>query len=350
MTYSKLSLLRYFVLINCFFYAYSSNFEHNAVNTNQVHIDIYVLLDDSKIPSTKEPLDKFLNRVVEYEENHEKGDFGKTLIKCTTKDQEINLSFKRKGSEYCIFFSCYEIIESMRVGIEEIIKDYNVNKDTCPYSKILLYESLLELSNGDFDDYYENFLIYVIENKDKYGLSDISCFTYKGEDVTVYNGTYTDCYKELMNINSVKIFFKCRLTFKEFCSCFIWNCFKDFFAQIGDFDQQIKELEKENDISLKLSNLKNIANKVKNLSDYLRENADGETDKFLQKEDINFVDLLNYIEGKNKNLEDNLQQVKVSIEQLDSTPNIKFIQIPKKKVLNNSKLGLRKVCSCKCRS
>ena len=93
---------------------------------------------------------------------------------------------------------------------------------------------------------------------------------------------------------------------------------------------------------------------------------------------INFVEFDKYIEEQNKTYNEKLQSIKKIIakvrnqiqnnyynflqikaeieteetttEGLDSTPNIKFIQIPKKWGLKNSKLGLRKVCSCKCRS
>ena len=54
------------------------------------------------------------------------------------------------------------------------------------------------------------------------------------------------------------------------------------------------------------------------------------------------------INARNRTIE--IENDGTTTEGLDSTPNIKFIQIPKKGGLKNSKLGLQKVCSCKCMS
>ena len=102
-------------------------------------------------------------------------------------------------------------------------------------------------------------------------------------------------------------------------------------------DQGVKEMnvnEKCNNINnrqitleVKNNNIKNAEEKVENMNQYEE-----------------------YMDDRTRNIEAEIETEETTTEGLDSTPNIKFIQIHKKKVLNSSKIGLRKVCSCKCRS
>ena len=373
---------------------------NNASNANnmqeqkkKVNIDIYFSLDDSKIPYSKKTSDKFLDNLKKYEQNSEEDAFGGTLIKCTTEDQEINLSFKPKDGKYYIYFSGDEIINSMKVGIEKIINDNIGITASCSYSKKKLYDSLLELLNDNFNKNYENCLItYIGENPViSFHYPVVSKVTYgvnKPFNIIYYNSG--ECKKDFNCINRVKIFFSYRGEFEDFCKYFLENCFVDVCIEIEALEEQIKELN--SDLEERIAKLENVNSKNyifeylkkidNNLITFFNEifvSINEEAEKFSQVNNgINFVEFDKYIEEQNKTYNEKLQSIKKTIakvrnqiqnnyynflqikaeietdetttEGLDSTQNIKFIQIPKKTVLNSSKLGLRKVCSCKCRS
>ena len=331
MTYSKLSLLRYFVLTNCFFYAYSSNFVHNDTNTKQVHIDIYVLLDDSENFKEREQVDLFVKNVISCEEAHKNdAPFSGSLIKCTTKDQKISILFKFEDSKRYIFFDNDKIIESMRVGIEKIIKDCKINKDTCHYLKILLYEMLLGLSNEVFDDNYKNYIISFIAKTYKCYYFGSSILPLGYDKYKLFPFIYTivdDDGDRSCRIDRIKIFLKYKGVLTVFYEDFIDKCFNDFFVRsdeikrknlelVSVFDSLEGELKGEKNVCDIKNKLIDINNSVDKFLSYIEKVIKVEKEYIRKQEVIVFNDICKYIEGQSKLYNEKLQPIEEELNKV----------------------------------
>ena len=325
MTYSKFSLLRYLVLTNCFFYAYSSNNAHKPNSTKHVPIDIYLLLDESKIPSKKEEVNDFINKVRDYDDAHDKDAFfGETLIKCTTKDQQIKLLTKcveNSENNYEFYFLGDDLIECMRVGIRNLINNCSPYKDTCPNSKIALYKSLLNLLREKFDENYKIFLICSIKNKDKSLLSsEISSYTCKGKYIDLKNGSDDKCNDEYKCITSIKIFFKYNYGFGVFCEYFIQsylaNLKNEKIEVLRKKKEKIRQIYKEMNINSMSDNLKNIEGRLECFMESIYECIKKKSKEVLgvKNEDIVFMKLLNLIEDQNKKFNECFLSIKNEIK------------------------------------
>ena len=346
MTYFKLSLLCYFVLTNCFFYAYSSEtklIDNNTkeqnkkvpkVVTKDVPIDIYVLLDDSEIPKEESQVKEFLYNVGKYEQNHEEDAFGGTLIKCTTEDQEITLSFELANGDYCVCFQDKELIKNMREGIEKLIENCSYNKDTCHYSQIVLYTSLLKLFDEDFNEKYESFLMCTTINKviDMF-YYDISKFKYEEGGITILKkGDFYNCNTEFVYVDGVKIFLKYKCELKDFYERFIDNSLEeDFSARINEFKKQLTKLNSDFDEQKKKLNggcdIGCISGKLEKMQkdvNYLLYDVPTyivrchEKKQLLQKNSIKFNDLLYYIDELNKTYNEKLQSIEKDFNEVSN--------------------------------
>ena len=317
MTYSKLSLLRYFVLTNCFFYAYSSNPVSNVKNMQEpnrkVSIDIYVSLDDSKIPKTGLVID-FLTSIGVYKVNSKYEDFGGTLIKCTTEDQKINLSFEYKDGFWFINLNADEIIKSIEDGIKRIITNYSKNNGNYSYSKIKLYNSLLELLKYNFNEKCGNCLICYLGKSSVYRFfeSTVSQFLYEKNKSFQFEYKYlNEGNDKLENIHSVEIFLKYKGELKDFYKYFLDNCFNGFYVLCKGLEKTIKNYyvtvtnkkEETQYMNIELQNLKYVNDELKELLKDIDVCKEKITEEFLKKNDnIDFKGLCKYIDELNSTL------------------------------------------------
>ena len=352
MTYFKLSLLRYLVLTNCFFYAYSSNCdspiesfnsdkeletkskpktgEKVLLNKNKkVPIDIYLLLDESKITELEEvkletALLNFLNNVKNYEQDSKNDAFGGTLIKCTM-NQEIELLLgnveNNNSKSYC-YFEGDKMIKCMRRGLLGLINDCVEVKKDYFYSKKILYESLLTILDNGFDEKYECCLLFSKKNKsdgfDFY--NDFRPTALGGRLARFFENNYGNCKDKFDCIERIKVFLKYKKGFNDFCKCFINYCFDDFSKQarylrgqiniyknVNKDEQNLKEGIDNNSI---LNELLEINTKLCGFSDDIKRTIELGIDLLSKEGKIDFVKIGKYIKGQNVALGDSLKKIK----------------------------------------
>lgn len=383
MTYPKLSLLRYFVLTNCFFYAYSSNLVPKVIDKKDVPIDIYVLLDDNKIPELEkskllEGITNFLNNVYNYEKRSGNDAFGGTLIKCTSS-KIIKLFIVQSGENYGLCFRGDDVIKHMEEGIiglmckykKDPMNKYENVKEGYPCSKRILYESLLQLLREDFDNNYKDCLSFVIKGEGK--LQGSSNENYKNHYLYLKKGNDKLCRDEFKAITGVKIFFKYKRGFNDFCKYLLNKCYKDFFKKIGVLLGEIEELKKKI-VGPELNQLSVIKEDLEKFLNNIVKSKEEAIETYLEKgKDINFVGLLDFIEGRDKEFKDLFEGKQYNYnffvnsilkknEEKEKEINESDIENEEKnkeeevivteKVLNNSKNGgLQKTgCCSSCRS
>ena len=131
----------------------------------------------------------------------------------------------------------------MEDGIKRIITNYSKNNGKCSYSKITLYNSLLELLKYNFNEKYGNCLICYLRKGCVYRFfeSTVSKFTYEKNKQFQFKYDYlNECDDKLENIYSVEIFLKYKGVFKDFYKYFLDNCFKGFYVLCNGLEKTIK--------------------------------------------------------------------------------------------------------------